>query len=90
MRFSRILFEGCSYVGIALSLLIARNLHRMEDKSFLSKMFFAYFAIDFVMGLMEKSFHFVVLNGRYIQLYFDLRYNYCKSKFPLIYDNTQK
>ena len=66
MKVSTIILEGCCYVGIALSFLIARNLHRMEDKSFLSKMFSAYFAIDFVMGLLEKSFHFLVLNGRYI------------------------
>ena len=59
------MLEGCCYVGLALSFLIARNIYRMENKSFLSKMFLAYFAVDFVVGLIEKYFHFVVINERY-------------------------
>ena len=66
MNFSKMILEGFCYVGIALSCLIARNIYRMEEKSFLSKMFLVYFTVDFVVGLVEKYFHFVVVNGRYI------------------------
>ena len=64
MKVSTMILEGCCHIGIALSCLIARNIYRMEEKSFISKMFLTYFAVDFVMGVTEKYFHFVFLNGR--------------------------
>ena len=54
MKVSTMILEGCCHIGIALSCLIARNIYRMEEKSFISRMFLTYFAVDFVMGFMEK------------------------------------
>ena len=64
MKVSTMILEGCCHIGIALSFVIARNIYRMEEKSFISKMFLTYFAVDFVIGFLEKYFHLVVVNGR--------------------------
>ena len=64
MNFSNMLLECCCHIGIGLSCLIAINIYRMEEKSFLSKMFLAYFVVDFIMGVIEKYFHFRLLDGR--------------------------
>ena len=64
MNFPNMMVEGCCYIGIALSCLIAINIYRMEEKSFLSRMFLTYFSIDFIMGVIEKYFHFRLLDGR--------------------------
>ena len=62
------------YLGSSLSALIALRLAKIEKLTFLNKMFFIYFILDFVFGSMESYLLFKVYRDRW--KYF--------SKFPLI------
>ena len=49
-------FEMSCHIGTALSALIARNIFRMDEKSFISHMFLFYFTVDSIMGSIENFF----------------------------------
>ena len=58
------MLEVVSYLGSVFSALIARNISRIKNKSFINKMFFFYFATDFIMGLIETFYLFKLKRER--------------------------
>ena len=56
--------EVLAYLGSVLSALIARNISRIKNKSFINKMFFFYFATDFFMGIVETFYLFKLKKER--------------------------
>ena len=58
------LAELLCYSGGFLSLVIAWRLFKMENLTFLNKMFLVYFSTDFVFATVETYFQFKLLRER--------------------------
>ena len=58
------ILEVSTFLGNVFSALIARNIFRIPNKSFINKMFLFYFTTDFIMGMIETFFLFKVKRER--------------------------
>ena len=67
-----VILEALSYLGALSSALIAKNILRMPNKSFISKFFAAYFIIDSIMGSSDTFLIFKLIRERYVLYYCDL------------------
>ena len=56
--------ELLCYSGNLLSGMIARNIYRMKHKTFINKIFLAYFSIDCVIGIINPFFLFKLFRER--------------------------
>ena len=57
--------EVMCFLGLSLSALIASRLAKIEELTFLNKMFFIYFIFDFFIGSMESYLLFKVYRDRW-------------------------
>ena len=60
-----VILEAFSYLGALSSALIAKNILRMPNKSFISKFFAAYFIIDSIMGSSDAFLLFKLERERF-------------------------
>ena len=60
-----LIFETLCYIGALSSALIAKNTLRIQNKTFISKFFAAYFIIDFIMGCSDTFLLFKLKRERY-------------------------
>ena len=58
------ILEVSTFLGIVFSALIARNILRLQNKSFINKMFLFYFTTDFIMGMIETYLLFKLKRER--------------------------
>ena len=58
------MLEVSTFLGNVFSALIARNILRLQNKSFINKMFLFYFTTDFIMGMIETYLLFKLKRER--------------------------
>ena len=56
--------EMLSYSGNMLSAMIAFNIWRLQEKTYINRMFLVYFAIDCLIGTLEPYFLFKLQKER--------------------------